>query len=66
MAGELVVGAYGGLGAGIAWGLDHLLFAAKTDGSKVASKFQWTEALIGTILPSIGATIGFNSSRRVK
>lgn len=52
-----------GVGAGVAWVLDRTLFADGDD-SASGSRTRWTQTLLNSTLPSIGATIGFNSSRR--
>ncbi len=55
-----------GIGAGVGWVLDRTLFTPNRDESAVASQRRWAETLVNSLLPSIGATIGFNSSRRFK
>jgi hypothetical protein len=55
-----------GVGAGAAWVLDHTLFSENKDNSSDASRMRWAQTLLNSLLPSIGATIGFNSSRRFK
>jgi hypothetical protein len=59
----------GGAAAGAAagWLLD-LMFRSgrRADPSQAGSQVRWLEASLESLLPSIGATIGFNSSRRFK
>ena len=52
-----------GVGAGVAWVLDRTLFS-DIDDSASGSRTRWAQTLVNSLLPSIGATIGFNSSRR--
>jgi hypothetical protein len=54
-------------GAMTAWLLDRMLLAGRrADPSQAGSQVRWLEASLESLLPSIGATIGFNSSRRFK
>jgi hypothetical protein len=53
-----------GVGAGLAWVLDQTFFSNDGNDSADASRTRWTQALVKSLLPSIGATVGFNSSRR--
>lgn len=55
-----------GVGAGVAWVLDRTFLADDNSPSASASQTRWTQALVKSLLPSIGATIGFNSSRRFR
>ena len=52
-----------GVGAGVAWVLDRTLFS-DIDDTASGSRTRWAQTLLNSLLPSIGATIGFNSSRR--
>ena len=59
----------GGAAAGAAtgWLIDRLFLSGRrADPSRVESQMRWLEASLESLLPSIGATIGFNSSRRFK
>ena len=54
-----------GVGAGVAWVLDRTLFS-DIDDTASGSRTRWAQTLLNSLLPSIGATIGFNSSRRLQ
>lgn len=54
-------------GAVTGWLLDRMFRTGRpADPSLVGSQMRWLEASLESLLPSIGATIGFNSSRRFK
>jgi hypothetical protein len=66
--GSLGTTAFGaGLGAVAGAFLDRLVFAPRSgDPSAGASTIRWGETIVESFLPSIGATIAFNSSRKYK
>ncbi|MBI3568189.1 MAG: hypothetical protein HY084_08325 [Gemmatimonadetes bacterium] len=66
--GSLGTTAFGaGLGTVAGAFLDRLVFAPRNgDPSAGASAIRWGETIVESFLPSIGATIAFNSSRKYK
>lgn len=66
--GSLGTTAFGaGIGAVAGAFLDRLVFAPRSgDPSAGASAIRWGETVVESFLPAIGATIGFNSSRKYK
>jgi hypothetical protein len=60
-----LAGTLGGVAAGML--LNQLLYGhARLPSEEGSSKVRWIEASLEALLPSIGATIAFNSSRRYK
>jgi hypothetical protein len=60
-----LVGTVGGVAAGLL--LNQLLYGhARLPAQERSSKVRWIEASLEAMLPSIGATIAFNSTRRYK
>jgi hypothetical protein len=54
-------------GAVAGWLFDRAFLAGRhANPSHAGSEMRWLEASLEALLPSIGATIGFNSSRRFK
>lgn len=56
------------LGGGVGWvagtALSRVLFGDTKDATHLRSRTKWVAATVEALLPSIGATIGFNSTRR--
>ena len=64
-----VTATLGGAAAGaiVGWLVDRMrLSGRRADPSSGGSRMRWLGASLESLLPSIGATIGFNSSRRFK
>jgi hypothetical protein len=55
-----------GAGALASYVLQQTVFSGRSHASRDASDLRWSTAILEAFLPSIGATIGFNSSRRIK
>jgi hypothetical protein len=55
-----------GAGALTSFVLQKTVFSGRSHASRDASDLRWSTAILEAFLPSIGATIGFNSSRRIK
>jgi hypothetical protein len=58
-----------GMGAGVLTGvfINQLMYGhARLPRGRESSRMRWLEASLEALLPSVGATIGFNSSRRFK